>query len=162
MARFIFKLEGVLRYRENVEQQRQRDVAVIQAQMTALEAELRALDAEVQNVNNEARQHHLGGKLDMGFLTAHRRFLGSAQRQAIEIAQRMAGVRLKLDAARQALADAARDRKVLEKLKERQLEAWQADLARKEAAALDEVGMQISVRKLMEGQRDSREVQFEI
>src|SRR6478672_11649143 len=92
MARFIFKLEGVLRYRENVEHQRQRDVAVIQAQMTALEAELQALDAEVQNVNNEARQHHLGGKLDMGFLTAHRRFLGAAQRQALDIAQKMATV----------------------------------------------------------------------
>ena len=162
MARFLFKLEGVLRYRENAEHQRQRDVAVIEAQMTALEAELRALDAEVQNVNNEARQHHLGGKLDMGFLTAHRRFLGSAQRQGIEIAQRMAQVRLKLDAARQALADAARERKVLEKLKERQLEAWQANLAQKEAAALDEVGMQMSVRKLMEAQREGRDFQFEI
>jgi flagellar protein FliJ len=150
MARFIFNLEGVLRYRTHVEQKRQRDVAVVQAQLTALESELRALDAEVQKVNNEAREHHLGGRLEMGFLTAHRRFLGAAQRQAMDIAQKMATVQRRLDEVRHALAEAARDRKVLEKLKERQFEAWQTGMAKKEAAAMDEVGMQIAVRRLME------------
>lgn len=149
MAQFVFKLDGVLRYRKNVEHQRQRDVAEIQAQMTALEAQLRTMDAEVQAVNADIRENALNGRIDTGFLIAHRRFLAGAQKQALSIAQKMGLVQVKLDQARKALAEAAKEHKILDKLRERQLEVWNLEIARKDAAAMDEVAMQISVRKML-------------
>jgi flagellar FliJ protein len=149
MARFIFQLEGVLRHRKNVEHQRQRDVAEIQAQMTKLQTELLAMDAEVQAVNKDVLQHHMSGKIDASCLIAHRRFMAGAQKRAVDLAQRMGAVQVKLDVARRALTEAAKERKVMEKLKEKQQESWQLAVSRKEAAAMDEVAMQISVRKML-------------
>lgn len=149
MAQFSFSLEGVLRHRRNIEHGKQRDVAIVQAKMTALEMQLHSLDAEVKTSNDSVRQNHLTGVLDLSFLAAHRRYLASTQKRAIEIAQQMAVVQRQLDAARKILADAARERKVLEKLREKQEEVWRAELRRKEAAEQDEVAMQMSYRKTL-------------
>ena len=146
MAQFIFKLDGVLRHRKNLERERQRDLAVVQAKMTELETKLRGLDADVQASNDAMRRDHLTGRIDPGYLTAHRRYLGAAQKTAVEIARQMAVVQRQLDTARQALADAARDRKVLEKLKENQRLAWNAEMNQKQMAEQDEIAMQMSFR----------------
>jgi flagellar export protein FliJ len=149
MAQFIFHLEGVLRHRKNIEHEKQRELAVVQAKMTALELQLRALDAEVKSSNDDVRQNQLTGRLDLSFLAAHRRYLASTQRRAIELAQQMAVVQRQLDLARQAVASAARDRKVLEKLRENQHAVWRDELKRKELAEQDEAAMQMSYRKTL-------------
>ena len=148
MARFVFKLETVLRHRENVERQRMRDLALVQAKMTALESQLRALDAEVKESNETMRRNHLVGRIDLDLLAAHRRYLGATQRRALEIAREMVAVQKSMDEARSFLAAAARDRKVLEKLREKQQAAWQAQMNHREATALDEVTTQMSHRRI--------------
>jgi flagellar FliJ protein len=148
MPRFTFKLASVLHHRENVEHQRQRDLAIVQAKMTDLEHQLRSLDADVKHSNDAMRQNHLVGRIDPSLLAAHRRYLAATQRRALEIAQQMATVQKSLDAARSALAAAALDRKILDKLREKQLAAWQAESARRENLALDELSTQLSYRRL--------------
>jgi flagellar export protein FliJ len=49
-----------------------------------------------------------------------------------------------LDDARRALAEAAKQRKIIEKLRERQFERWREDQARRETAWLDEAGTQLA------------------
>ena len=114
MARFVFKLEGVLRQRRSIERQRQREMAVIQAQMTALDTQLRALDADMKGAEQDLRDNHLLGRLDLGFLAAHRRYKLAMQRKAMGVAQKMAAIQHQLDEARQKLTEAAKNRKVLE------------------------------------------------
>ena len=147
MAQFSFSLEGVLRHRRNIEHEMQRDLAMVQVKMTALETQLRQLDAEVHSSNEGVRRNHLTGLLDLSFLAAHRRYLAATQKRAMEIAQQMAAVQRQLEAARLVLAEAARDRKILEKLREKQEEVWRHDLNRKESAEQDEAAMQMSHRK---------------
>jgi flagellar export protein FliJ len=147
MAHFIFKLDGVLRHRKNIEHERQRELAVVRTRMTLLEQQLAALDAEVKASNDGVREKHLTGPLDLTFLAAHRRYLAATHRRALELAQKMAGVQRQVDAARQALAEAARDRKVLEKLRENQQEIWRQSLKQREMAEQDEITMQMSYRK---------------
>jgi flagellar export protein FliJ len=146
MAQFLFKLAPVLRHRKNVEQEHQRDVAVIEARLNELEWQLRALDADVQRTNEHMRQNHLVGRIAPDLLAAHRRYLTATQRRALEIAQQMATVQRSLDEARLALATAARDHKILEKLQDRQRAAWQSELDRRERNALDEVATQMAHR----------------
>jgi flagellar FliJ protein len=143
MARFVFKLEGVLRHRLEIERGKQRALAVVRAQMTELETQLRDLDRRAQESTQDIRNNRLTGVLDMQFLGAHRRFMIAMQRQAMEIVQRMAGVKRKVDDAQRELLEAAKQRKVIEKLKERQQERWRADMNRSEAHQLDEIGMQL-------------------
>ena len=105
MPKFVFQLEGVLRQRKSVEEQRQRELGAAQAEMARMEAELRALDDTTQGVSEDVRNNRLTGKLDMAFLAAHRRYVLAMQRKALLLAQRMAAQQQLVDAARGKLAD---------------------------------------------------------
>ncbi|HLL91113.1 MAG TPA: flagellar export protein FliJ [Tepidisphaeraceae bacterium] len=148
MAKFTFTLAGVLRHREFVERERQRDLAVVQAELAGVQAELRALDESVKASTAELRTNHLTGPIDLAYLTAHRRYTTAMGRKALEVAQRVAVAQKKVDDAQRVLAEAAKQRKILEKLRERRLEQWKADQAKKETDAGDEAGMQLSYANL--------------
>jgi len=144
MPRFVFQLEGVLKHRKHIEQQRRRILAEAQARMTQLQAQLRQLDDTVQRAGADLRQYHLTGRLDMNFLAAHRRFTLASQRQALGLVQKMALVQRQVQEAQAALAEAAKQRKVIEKLRERHHERWSTALGRRELSEQDEIAMQLS------------------
>jgi flagellar FliJ protein len=152
MAGFEFSLEGVLRQRKHVEQQRMRELAVIQGQMAELDAQLRVMDQSVKATTEDVRQNRLVGRLDLSFLAAHRLYTFSMQRKAMELMQKMAGVQRLLDEARKALGEAAKRRKAIEKLREARLAEWREKASRREAAEMDEIGMQLSFRAMNEGE----------
>jgi flagellar export protein FliJ len=143
MPRFVFKLDGVLRQRQHIEKQRQRQVAVLQAQMARLQEDLRQINAAAEQSTNELRGGHLVGRLDMGYLAAHRRYMLAVQRQAMQLVQRMALLQKQIEEAQRSLADAAKGRKAMEKLKENHHARWQADQDRHESLILDEVTVQL-------------------
>jgi flagellar FliJ protein len=161
MARFVFRLQAVLRHRKAIEQEKQRDLAVAVARFEEIEGRLKALESTMRETNDDVRRNRLVGQLDVAFITAHRRFLLGMQRKAIELARELAAAQKDVDVARAALAEAAKQRMVLEKLREKQHARWREELDRKEVAAMDEVGMQLSVRdRLLEAksQAADREV----
>jgi len=146
MPKFIFNLEPVLRHRVLVEQERLRDLAPAQAEMVRLQAELKALTESMQASARDMKANHLTGSLDVNYLAAHRRYTVATQRQGLLLVQEMARQQRKVDEAQRLLAEAAKGRKVLEKLKERQRDRWATEVHRKELAELDEVGMQLTYR----------------
>jgi flagellar FliJ protein len=147
MARFVFSLESVLRHRKHAEQERMRELAVCQAEMTRLQNELRALNDGLQANAAEMKANHLTGPLDVAYLAAHRRYTVAEQRKGHLLVQEMARQQRKVDEAQRQLAEAAKERKVIEKLRERQLERWKNDVARREQAEADEVGAQFGYRQ---------------
>jgi flagellar FliJ protein len=152
MPRFKFQLEGVLQHRKNIEEQKQRALAPILAEMQRLKNELSDLDQTARTAVADLRDNRLTGQLDLSFLAAHRRFTGSVQRKALAIAQKMALVQREIDKARAELAEAAKQRKIIEKLRERQLQRWQDQQNRQENEELDDIGMQLAFRQLGETQ----------
>jgi flagellar FliJ protein len=148
MARFVFKLEGVLKQRRHEERERLREVSVRQAAVTEVQSSLQRLNESVSGSNEEVRQNRLTGVLDMNFLGAHRRFLFAMQRRAIELAQKMAYAHKQLHEAQALLAEAAKRRKTIEKLRENQFARWRAERNRKEQLQLDEAGMQIAFQNI--------------
>lgn len=149
MSKFIFKLEGVLRHRERIEQDRQRDLAIAQGQMVQLQAQLRAFNDEVQKNVADVRGS-LTGTLNMTYLAAHRRYMLGMQRKIHDLAQRMAAQQQRVNEARLALVDATKQRKILEKLRERQHEQWTMEQNRREAGDLDELSTQLAYQSLVE------------
>ena|ERR1019366_2873852 len=144
MAKFDFQLEGVLRHRHRVEHERQRDYAVAQAQRTKAHDALKNLDERVQLAAKDLRDNHLIGEIDLSFLAAHRRFMQAMQRQGLALMQEYQLAVKKVAVAQAALAEAAKQRKILEKLRERQKTRWAEALAKKELEQLDEVAMQMT------------------
>jgi flagellar FliJ protein len=152
MKVFEFKLEGVLEHRRNIEHETQRALAEVLGEMQRLKNELTELDRLARGATADLRENRLVGRLDMAFLAAHRRFTGSVQRRAIALAQKMALVQRQIDEARSVLAEAAKQRKIIEKLRERQLERWKMQRNRQENEELDDIGMQLAFRQLGEAQ----------
>jgi flagellar FliJ protein len=148
MARFIFRLQGVLRQRIHIERQKQRDLAERQKAQIDIENAMLGLQNEVQASNDDLRRNRLVGRLDMEFIAAHRRYLVGVQRQAVGLAQRLSLAQRGVNEARAELAEAARQRKAIEKLREKQLERWRTEQARREAAQMDEIGMQLAYENL--------------
>ena len=150
MAQFHFQLQGVLEHRERIEKDRQRDLAAAQAEMVRLNGELQAVHREVQQSTADVRDHHLVGRLDMAYLAAHRRYMLGMQRRVMGLAQKISSQQQVVIAARQALAEASKQKKILEKLREKRRREWAEALARREGAALDELTTQLSFRQLAE------------
>jgi flagellar FliJ protein len=148
MSKFVFKLEVVLRQRKRQEQDAQRELAQRHARLVEHQRALLRLDESVRAATEDVRQNRLIGQLDLNFLAAHRRFLVAMQRQGMSIVQQIALAQKQVDEARAVLADAARKRKTIEKLREKQFERWKSEQDRKERAELDEIGMQIGYANL--------------
>jgi flagellar export protein FliJ len=143
MPQFKFKLAAVLRHREILEQSKERDYALAQGKVKELQDQLAALNQSMQSTNDDIRQNHLVGRLDVHFITAHRRFLVGKQRKAVDLVTAIAAAQKQADVARAALAEAAKQRKILEKLRETQQQRWREEASRKELAAADESAMQL-------------------
>ena len=143
MAQFKFKLSAVLRHRETIEHERQRDYALALAKVKDLQDQLSALNQILKDTNADVRDNRLTGRLDISFITAHRRYLLGVQRTAMNLVTQIASAQREAETARAALAEAAKQKKVLEKLREKQEQRWKDESARKEAIALDEVSTQM-------------------
>ncbi|MGA2498503.1 MAG: flagellar export protein FliJ [Tepidisphaeraceae bacterium] len=146
MPKFTFTLDGPLRQRRNLEQMRQRELAIALKVMQDLQDELRTLNDAVRQANEDIRAGHMTGAIDMNFLAAHRRFIMSAQRKGLTLMQRIALAQREVTERRATVVEAAKQTKVLEKLREHQWEAFRVEHARKEFAELDEIGTQIACR----------------
>jgi flagellar FliJ protein len=150
MPRFIFRLESVLRQRKRAEQEAQRELGHRQATLVSLQNDLQSLDEALRTAAEDMRNNHLTGALDMNFLASHRRFVNAMQRQGLNLVQKIAAAQRSVDEARGLLAEAAKKRKVIEKLREKQFARWQEEQGRKETSAMDEIGSQIGYSNLME------------
>ena len=135
MRKFTFKLEAVLEQRKHLEHQRQREVAAAQQKLLRLQAELDALVAVKRSSAHDLRN----GRLSAAALAAHQRFAVATRHKATALHRHMAEARRELAAAQLVLLDAAKGRKVMEKLREREHDRW-AEMARKrEASEADEI-----------------------
>lgn len=148
MAGFNFELDAVLRQRKNTEHVAQQRLAEATRVMVDLQEHLRRLDEGVKQISADVRDHHLTGTIDVSFITAHRRYLLGMERRALELARSIADAQAKVRQAQASLVSAARDRKTIETLRDKQLQRWTTEQNRRENALIDEAGMQIAYSNL--------------
>lgn len=138
MKKFRFSLETVLKVKRQVEELRQRELAAAQAERDKVIAELAGLENKLRELNAEQARHR-SGTLDLnaeawfrGSHSATTSSIGSAKRRLTEKEEL-------LDAARVKAVEAARERKVLEKLEEQQRLEHQLKGNREEQGFMDEM-----------------------
>lgn len=150
MAKFVFELESVLDLRRGVERSKQLAVADLERQRLAIEERIREFQRQI-TVERRDLQAHLtaeraaesdfGGApgVDLGAVRLQANTSLHLVAKAHQEVLRLAGLHRKLDAARLELLKAATDRKAVEVLRQRRLEAWNAEQRRREDMALDEI-----------------------
>jgi flagellar FliJ protein len=147
MARFEFRLEALLTHRRQVEKDKQRRVAIVQQEIQVIVRQIQETQARIVAENRTLGAKELTGPLDMQYIAHEKRFVGNLHVKIVLAMQKLAAVEQTLAGARAELLAAARDRKVIEKLREKQWARWRADQERKEAAVIDEIGTQIAMRQ---------------
>lgn len=136
MAKFKFSLEPVLDHRERIEDEKQQILAERLRELKAAEDELARLNVEFKRYSTALREDHASLSSDeLRWHYAHLEYLDRCMTmQHGVIFQRRAAV----ERARQDLIFASKDRKVIEKLKDRRLEEHQVLQAAREQKDLDD------------------------
>ncbi len=136
MARFKFALEPVLDHRSRIEDEKQQVLAERQRELKAAEDELARLNGDFKRYATALREDH--AELSSDELRWHYAHLEYVDRCMIMqhgvILQRRSAV----DRARADLIAASKDRKVIEKLKDRRLEEHRTLQAAAEQKELDD------------------------
>jgi flagellar FliJ protein len=144
--RFEFRLEALLEHRKQIEKEHQRKVAEIQQQALALTRQIKDAQTRIVLENKTLTGKKLVGILDMTYIAHEKRYVGNLHVHIALTMQKLAAVEQEIAAARVELLAAAKARKVIEKLKDKQLNRWREEQSRKEAAQMDEIATQMSRR----------------
>ena len=143
--KFSFRLEPVRAIRERAEDRAKEDFAVSLGNRRRGSLLLDEAEASLGEARTGARSTATGVPSGSDLL-ARQSYLERAERAARAAAQDLVRHDSEVDARRIALASAARDRQVLERLKERRAAEHGALMDRLEGAALDEMALAVHRR----------------
>ena len=148
MARFVFGLQTVLEQRETEETLCKRDLFEAQLAQRRLMDDLAQIETQIITANDTMRSEHLVGTLRPTMIATHRRYLIAMKQQVFSLAEKIAAARTTVEARQRKLAEASKNKKVIELLRDKQKSRWTAEQDRKELAAADDVAMQIAYHNL--------------
>ena len=143
---FTFRLERVRSLRERAEERAREELArELQLRLRG-EALLREATHNVSAARDTGRGAVLRPGASGADLLAAQAYMERAERSRREAEQDLDRQDVQVEARRQALTEAARDREAIDKLKERQRADHQREAARREQIALDEVALGVHRR----------------
>jgi flagellar FliJ protein len=137
---FRFRLQRVLELREEHEQAKARELGAAKDAADAARREQATLAAVRDSSQAELHAAHaetprVGHLHQLGFV------LQSLDQRLQSATEAVGAADVVVDAAQGALVEAARDRRVLDRLKERHAEAWRAEEAQKDRLQMDEIAL---------------------
>jgi flagellar protein FliJ len=141
MPAMKFQLQSVLDYREQIVDLRQSELAELESRLQAERLVLISLRQRIADLADGIRIVQQGGGLNCDDLSYKMAYLEQLEsRETAQIA-RVRECRQERDAKRQELMQAAQDKQVIEKLKERRLEQRRAEELHREGQVLDEISV---------------------
>jgi flagellar FliJ protein len=148
MATFIFRLEPLLKLRQARRDECRAALADGLRVDEVLRKQFENLERELDALREFCRRKVSPGGIDIDRLVEAQRFELVTRAQQRNIAQQRETVATEIERRRQALVEADREVRVLEKLRERQAETHRREEESREARRLDEVATQQTYRKM--------------
>lgn len=141
MARFTFNLEPVLLHRDRLEKEQQVALAVAMTRVREAERYRDALMRRREEMRDRVLQHH--AEMDLVELRATYAHCDWLDREILNQCAIIERVRTDADGERVKLVAKTKDKKVLEILKTRRREAFEAEAATIEQTQLDDINARI-------------------
>jgi flagellar FliJ protein len=142
-AGFRFRLEVVRRIRKQAQDVQRREVADAVRSLSAVQDRLAALEGQLHVTVNQTRETQQAGLLDLMSLQRHHLYRGWLHRRRVEVREELVRHEEQLDERRARLAEATKQLKVVQKLREKQKTRYDRRMQRQEQAAYDEAALQI-------------------
>lgn len=138
-GRFAFRFETLLRLRKQREDERKRVVAARLRQIGELMERRNNLLTAIDGQTDSLRSALRGGTVDVDQVRWGRHWLTHLRRGVLDTDAELSGQRAMLAQERATLVVARKDTEVLARLRERRLEAWNVEAARREQIESDEM-----------------------
>jgi flagellar FliJ protein len=135
-----FKLQSVLNYRSILEEQAQQALALSQQQQQELIAALAAQQQELNDQDHELKKRQEQG-LTIAEIDIYESRIKHCRQRSVQLQAQLAMHEKKIVKQREMLLSAARDRQVMDTLKERQETEFRREQERKERIQLDEISL---------------------
>jgi flagellar FliJ protein len=152
MAGFTFQYETVLEQRRRVERQRQRELAEAQQAQQRMKDQLRQMQQTVDQSKQQIREQ-LIGSVDLTQIGSVARYSAQVTFRGQQLVQQLATQDKEVQQARAQLAEATRQRKILEQLKERHYQQWLWQQRRNERRQQDELATKTFMQQHLQGGR---------
>jgi flagellar protein FliJ len=137
--RFTFRFDTMLKIRRQREDEHKRIVAARLREIRQSRGQLDSLDRQIHDELASIRRGQEPGAIDMTQVVRHRRWLGHLHKAVLDGQAQLGCLEAKLAQERVVLAEAAKQRRILEKLKERQYERFLKEQDRLETMAADDM-----------------------
>jgi flagellar FliJ protein len=144
---FQFRLATLLKLREQVRDERRRDLAQAFEAERILRERQSAIEIEIVNNRDLARRLAQATELRVDELANTRRYEAVLKMQVATVQQQLVQVLEEVERRRTALLEADRDVKALDKLHERQAQQYNLKQEKREDQQLDEAALRGFVRK---------------
>ncbi|MCE9581653.1 MAG: flagellar export protein FliJ [Planctomycetes bacterium] len=138
MKRFEFRLESLVNLRRATEEAAKRAFGVARTAEERQATEVKRFEDAERRAVAELRGAQATGEVRVAELLAHQRHLGALARRVAAEKVRLGELKGEVTKTRAALVAAARDRKALDRLRERRLAEWTVEMLKDEQRALDE------------------------
>ncbi len=147
MSKFKFRLSTLLRLREAARDERRAELAEAYRVDDTLRQQLQRTDQELQSLRAQRRQGVQPGAVDVDRLVESQRYEMTLASQRLQIVRQRETVQGEIERRRQVLAEANRDLRVLENLRDKQAGQHRQQEERREMKRIDEVAQQQALRE---------------
>lgn len=155
MAQPKFRLETLLSIRENLLKEKQAELAkAYEAERIVEEKRRKTLD-EMVALSGQARSMMQSGRIDVGFLLGARRHEAFLLAMRKDMDEKLVLIRQEIDLRRQAVIEANKEVKILEKLKEKQRERYRIEQGKSDVKRMDEIA-EMRTARLAKSQSDEQ------
>ncbi len=135
-----FKLQSVLNYRQSLEDQAQQQLAASLQRKGALAVELQRQRDTLQQHDAELKERQQDG-LTVAEIELFETQIQHCRRLIKHLQEQLQRLERQIVGEREELLNAARDKQVMEKLKDKQEAEYRKELSRKEREILDEISL---------------------
>lgn len=137
---YRFKLEALRRYRQFQEDELHKELAELQMIKDRALARLYAFEAQLEKTRHELYQQQ-SDSVQGSMLAMFPRFLQRMTENIAEQQEKVAAAERQWEAKRQALLEAMKKRKTLEKLEEKEFKTYMAELSLEEQKFINEMAI---------------------
>jgi len=140
MKKFRYRLEPLLKVKSHIEKQRQKEHAVALQQVFNQKDRLAELSEERDRTFSFQRSH-AQGPVRVHQLLATSRYIVKLKRDAMMGAEMLKALETEAERKRELLVEASRERKIYEKLKEKQQTKFNGEIDEHDRKTLDEMAV---------------------
>ena len=137
---YRFNLQVLLDYRKRIEEGFQIELSLIQRELENARQELLSSQQEKTHYEEELAERE-SREVNLHESILYRDYLRGIRKKIEEQRDRVATIKIKFDKKQEELLAATKNRKVLEKVREKQAMEFMQELQKKERAFVDEVGI---------------------